>query len=45
MGVDFTGPNPNVEGIKKVVESLWTEGVTSFLPTIITNNSERIKFN
>lgn len=42
MGVDFTGPDLSVESIKVIVESLYKVGVTSFLPTIITNDKKRI---
>lgn len=45
MGVDFTGEDLNLEGIRAATKALWKEGVTSFLPTIITNTHERLKHN
>ena len=45
MGVDFSGPNLKVEGVKKATQALWKAGVTSYFPTIITSDIERIKKN
>lgn len=45
MGVDFTGADLSLEGIRAATKALWKEGVTSFLPTIITNTHERLKHN
>ncbi len=45
MGVDFSGPNLTVEGVKKATKALWKAGVTSYFPTIITSDIERIKKN
>lgn len=44
-GVSFTDNDLSVEGIKKATEGLWSEGVTTYLPTIITAGSETIKTN
>lgn len=45
VGVDFSGPDLTVEGVKKATKALWKAGVTSYFPTIITNDIERIKTN
>ena len=42
-GVDLNTKGLIEEDIYQMVESLFTQGVTSFLPTVITNSSERIK--
>lgn len=45
MGVDFSGPDLTVEGVKKATKALWKAGVTSFFPTIITSDIDLIKKN
>ncbi|MDN5203681.1 N-acetylglucosamine-6-phosphate deacetylase [Fulvivirgaceae bacterium BMA10] len=45
MGVDFSGPDLTVEGIRKATKALWKAGVTSYFPTIITSDIGRIKKN
>ena len=45
MGVDFSGPNLSVESVKKATKALWKAGVTSYFPTVITSDIERIKKN
>jgi len=45
MGVDFSGPDLTVEGVKKATKALWKAGVTSYLPTIITSDVDRLKKN
>lgn len=45
VGVDFSGPHLTVEGVKKATKALWKAGVTSYYPTVITNDIERIKTN
>lgn len=45
MGVDFSGPELTVEGVRKATKALWKAGVTSYFPTIITSDIERIKKN
>ncbi len=45
MGVDFSGPNLTIEGVRKATKALWKVGVTSYFPTIITSDIERIKQN
>lgn len=45
MGVDFSGPDLTVEDVVKATKALWKSGVTSYFPTIITNDIELIKKN
>ena len=33
MGVDFSGPELTVEGVRKATKALWKAGVTSYFPT------------
>jgi N-acetylglucosamine-6-phosphate deacetylase len=37
-GVDFSGENLSVETFLRAVRSVWKDGVTSLLPTLITNS-------
>ncbi|BBE20212.1 N-acetylglucosamine-6-phosphate deacetylase [Aquipluma nitroreducens] len=43
MGIDFSDQNLNTEGIRKAVKALWKQGVTSFLPTLITADQEHLR--
>ena len=43
MGIDFADQNLNIEGIREAAKALWKEGVTSFLPTLITADQESLK--
>ena len=36
MGVDFADQDLTLEGIRKATRALWKEGVTTYLPTLIT---------
>ncbi len=45
MGVDFTGEDLDIEGVHKVTKALWKEGVTSYLPTVITCEHDRFLTN
>ncbi|WP_192877702.1 N-acetylglucosamine-6-phosphate deacetylase [Arenibacter hampyeongensis] len=45
MGVDFSGPDLTVEGIRKATKALWKAGVTTYFPTIITSDFNRLKKN
>ena len=45
MGVDFSGPDLTVEGVKKATRARWKAGVTSYFPTIITSDIALIKKN
>lgn len=43
MGIDFNQPPIDEEDIVRAIQFLWQEGVTSFLPTIITNSDDNIE--
>ena len=43
MGIDFASQDLTIEGIREVAKALWKEGVTSFLPTLITADQESLK--
>jgi N-acetylglucosamine-6-phosphate deacetylase len=43
MGVDFSDQNLTIEGIRKATKELWKVGVTSFLPTVISNDQKSLK--
>lgn len=43
MGVDFSDQNLTVDQMKTATKALWKEGVTSFYPTVITNNQKGLK--
>ncbi len=45
VGVDFSGPDLTVAGVKKATKALQKAGVTSYYPTVITSDIERIKTN
>ncbi len=45
LGVDFTEPGLSEEKIQKVTKSLWMEGVTTYLPTLITGDPNIVKEN
>jgi N-acetylglucosamine-6-phosphate deacetylase len=38
MGVDFSDQNLTIEGIRMASKALWKLGVTTFLPTVTTND-------
>lgn len=40
--VDFSGNDLTIEGVAMATRSLWKTGVTTFLPTLITNSSENL---
>jgi N-acetylglucosamine-6-phosphate deacetylase len=44
-GVDFSGSDLTPEGIVNAAGSIWKDGVTSFLPTVITGSHERLMNN
>ena len=44
-GVDFSGPDLTLQGIRKATKALWQAGVTSYFPTIISSDISRIKEN
>lgn len=43
LGVDFSDQHLNAEDLRKATKALWQNGVTTFLPTIITNDFERLR--
>ncbi len=43
--VDFSGDSLTSEGIAAAARSIWETGVTSFLPTLITNSHEALLRN
>lgn len=45
VGVDFSGPDLTVAGVKKATKALQKAGVTSYYPTVITSDIARIKTN
>jgi len=45
MGVDFSGKDLTINDIRKATRELWKEGVTTFFPTLITNEHNALKKN
>jgi len=45
MGVDFASQDLTLNGIRKATRELWKEGVTTFFPTLITNEHDALKKN
>lgn len=45
MGVDFSGPGLTLEGIRMATKALWQAGVTTYYPTVITSDWERLMEN
>jgi N-acetylglucosamine-6-phosphate deacetylase len=45
MGVDFSSPDLTINDIRKATRELWKEGVTTFFPTLITNEHNALKKN
>lgn len=43
MGVDFSDQNLTIKDLRNATKALWKEGVTTFLPTVITNDRQRLK--
>ncbi len=43
LGVDFSDQNLSAEDLRKATKALLQNGVTTFLPTIITNDFENLK--
>jgi N-acetylglucosamine-6-phosphate deacetylase len=41
-GVDFSGSGLTAEGVLTAAKAIWKDGVTSFLPTVITGSRERL---
>lgn len=45
MGVDFTGEDLDLQGMRAATRRLWEEGVTTYLPTVITADHDRLAEN
>ena len=43
LGVDFSDQNLTIEELRKATKALWKVGVTTFLPTLITNDQKNLK--
>ena len=41
-GVDFSGNDLTADDVISAAKSIWKDGVTSFLPTLITNSHENL---
>ena len=41
-GVDFSDPDLTVDQVRQIVSDMWRSGVTTFLPTLITNPEETL---
>ncbi|HZY25407.1 MAG TPA: N-acetylglucosamine-6-phosphate deacetylase [Bacteroidales bacterium] len=41
-GVDFSGDELSAKSIAKAARAIWRDGVTTFLPTILTNGHENL---
>lgn len=39
-GVDFSGERLSIDGIKRAAQALWKDGVTTFLPTLVTGSHD-----
>jgi len=44
-GIDFSGNSLNDNDLLTAAQAIWSEGVTSFVPTVITNSHESIVKN
>jgi N-acetylglucosamine-6-phosphate deacetylase len=44
-GIDFSGNSLNNNDLLTAAKAIWSEGVTSFIPTVITNSHENIVKN
>jgi N-acetylglucosamine-6-phosphate deacetylase len=42
LGVDFSDQNLTLEDLRKATKALWKTGVTTFLPTVITNDQTNL---
>ena len=42
-GVDFSDQDLTIEELRKATKALWKVGVTTFLPTVITNDQKSLK--
>jgi N-acetylglucosamine-6-phosphate deacetylase len=44
-GVDFSGDNLTKDDVIDATKAIWKEGVTTFLPTLLTNSHEKLVKN
>ena len=40
--IDFSGNDLSAEGVIEAANAIWRDGVTTFLPTLITNSHENL---
>ncbi len=45
VNVDFSGNNLSVQDLLTAAKSIWKDGVTSFLPTLVTNSNDNLLRN
>ncbi|MCF8336043.1 MAG: N-acetylglucosamine-6-phosphate deacetylase [Bacteroidales bacterium] len=45
MGVDFSGEDLTLDGVREATRELWKAGITTYLPTLISQSHERLKGN
>jgi N-acetylglucosamine-6-phosphate deacetylase len=43
LGVDFSDQDLTIDDLRKATKALWKVGVTTFLPTVITNDQTNLK--
>ncbi len=43
MGIDFSDQGLTIEDLRRATKALWEKGVTTFLPTVITNDQVNLK--
>jgi N-acetylglucosamine-6-phosphate deacetylase len=43
--VDFSGSNLSTEGVAEATKAIWGSGVTTFMPTLLTNSHENLLNN
>jgi N-acetylglucosamine-6-phosphate deacetylase len=43
LGIDFSDQDLTIDDLRKATKALWEKGVTTFLPTLITNDQVNLK--
>ncbi len=43
VSVGFSSDDLSIEGVRKVTQTLWKVGVTSYLPTVITSSNDQLR--
>lgn len=43
LGIDFSDQDLTIDDLRKATKALWKKGVTTFLPTVITNDQVNLK--